>query len=258
METTGAVVLPYRTDAVELARWLEAGSRGRTPAKIRSLDFGAKAYEGTLGGAQALGFVEPGRTELTESGRAYVLAAPEARVGLLRAAMLAYEPYGLLLEAVFARGAVESTETAWIESWWAEHGYGASATNRAEGAVAFARLADAAGLGSYVQGRRGHPSRIAWSQPREAAVSAQAWGDLWSAASAAPAPSPAARSTPATLPAGREAAEEGGSAVAAHNRAGIERGAGRVAQLRVPAALSAAERERLRELFELLLGTPSP
>jgi hypothetical protein len=284
METVQDTVLPYRTDGDELARWLEARARGRTPAQIRALDFGAKAYDGTLTGAQALGLVEPAGTELTEAGRAYALAAPGRRPELLRAAMSAFEPYGLLLEAVFARGAVEETETAWIESWWATHGYGASATNRAEGAVAFARLADAAGLGSYVQGRRGHPSRLQWA--RRAPTAGTAWGDLWStvapAAPQAVAPTSSATATRASAPAAapaatpptephisasspaaeisesRIAAEHAPEPVAgsgAYSSATIDLGRGRVATLRVPAVVSAAEKSRLLELFELLLAT---
>ena len=282
MESDESAVLPYRTDAELLARWLEARARGRAPAQIRSLDFGAKAYEGTLAGAQALGFVHAGRTELTEAGQAYALAPPETRPELLRAALVAYEPYGLLLEALAARGGVESTETAWIETWWATHGYGASATNRAEGAVAFARFADFVGLGSYVQGRRGHPSRIEWASTKaRAAASATAWGDLWSTlpppSAALPAQPPRPRAErpdevrpsrppvepappPATgtLPVASEhpGAAEASRAASAHNSAVVDLGGGRIATLRVPAVVSEAEKARLMELLQVLLATP--
>lgn len=262
------VVLPYRTDGTDLVQLIDARGRGRALDQIRAATGSAKNYEGTLATAYALGLLETGSGELSATGRALALAGDAERRSLMRAALRGFEPYARLLDEVFSRaarqGETPSTETAWVEMWWGTHGYGSSQSNRAEGAATLARLLEYAGMASYVQGRRGHPSRIAW-EPGAAS--------LWRGA-AGPLTSPPSR--PAALtrePEAQRMPGSGGPPAATHvatpapaapsplaayqSELSVELGPGRVARLQVPAALTAEEKSRLLALVDLLVRVES-
>ena len=161
MESTA--VLPYRTDASTLGQWLTARARGRSAESLRGAADSPKGVEGTAAAAAALGFVDGGEGDLTAAGERYALADGVERRAMLREALLAFPPYRELLQALSERGMQAETEVRWIEAWWATRGYGSSESNRREGAAAFGRLAEFAGLGEYVSGRRGHPTRVRWT-----------------------------------------------------------------------------------------------
>lgn len=158
-----ASVLPYRTDAVALAQWLEARARGRSAGQLRSAVDSPKAVEGTAAAAAALGFTDAVDGSLTDLGERYALADGREREGLLREVVLGFPAYQQMMRGVAERGAASETDVRWIEAWWSMRGFGSSASNRREGAAAFGRLADYAGLGEYIPGRRGRPTRIRWA-----------------------------------------------------------------------------------------------
>jgi hypothetical protein len=273
MEGDKGVVLPYRTTGEELTRFLEARARGRDLAQIQALDFSTGAFQGTLVAATALGFLDSDTRELTQQGRDYVLSSTRERPGLVRGAMERFEPYGLLLEAIFDRGTPNETPLDWVVNWWGTQGYGNSETNRDEGSSAFARMVEFTGMGSFVPGRRGHPTRIRWTVGgpptqkgrtggvRTELLSQQAM-ELDPAAAVvpekprevepAPASEPALRSvqprTPA--PASTGEAEPNSSLV-------LSLGPGRTVQLTVPPRITTAEKKRLLALIELII-TPAP
>jgi hypothetical protein len=274
MNGNKGVVLPYRTTGEEMTRFLEARARGRDLSQIQALDFSTGAFQGTLVAATALGFLDPDTRELTQVGRDYVLASLRERAGLVRGAMGRFEPYGLLLEAVFDRGAPNETPLDWVVNWWGTQGYGNSETNRDEGSSAFARLVEFTGLGSFVPGRRGHPTRIRWAQGapgdpkrRTRASSAQVVPQRNQDDEAPPAapvlehqrepealPAPtsapgSARARPAPAVSATEA-EPNSSLV-------LSLGPGRTVQLTVPPRITTAEKKRLLALIELII-TPAP
>ena len=210
--------------------------------------------------AYALALMAPGSEELTSVGRRLALASDAERRALVREAVRGFEPYGRLLEAILAPGGRErtdtpiGTETGWVEMWWGTHGYGSSQSNRGEGAATLARLLEYAGLAKYVQGRRGHASRIEW-EPGAAA--------LLRGPSAAP-------HRPRVPPAGREGQEAApttapprsapphdtiaaSTATAPPSELTVELGPGRIARLQLPAALTAEEKSRLLALVDLLV-----
>ncbi len=251
-------VLPYRSDAEDLTRLLEALARGWSVQQVRSLNFSAKNFEGTTLTAQLLGLFDSEEEELTAAGRRFALAAAAERQALLLAAMREFEPYGLLLEAIFGGEAPRATEADWIERWWATNGYGSSPSNRAEAATVFGRLAEFVGLGTYIQGRRGHPTRIEWNTapptapglPPRRRVDVQAEpvpppGTAIEEVAPTPTVAPAAA---VELPAARARADE-----APYSTVAVELAAGRYAQLRVPSRLTRAEKERLLSLLDLLI-----
>lgn len=174
MNDSNPAVLPYRTNGADLTRWLEARARGAATDRPAALGIAAKSLDGTVEAATSLGLVEEESTDLTALGRRFVLAAGADRTRILRAAMFAFAPYGGVLEAVRDRGD-EETEVDWIERWWGTHGHGGSQSNRAEAAASLGRLVEHVGLGAYIPGRRGHPTRIRWDRDAlRAACPAQA------------------------------------------------------------------------------------
>lgn len=263
----GASVLPYRTDALALAEWLAARARGRSAEQLRSAVDSPKAVEGTAAAASALGFTDALEGVLTTRGERYALGEEPERRQLLREALLAYGPYREMLRALSERGGSPETEVRWIEAWWATRGYGSSESNRREGSAAFGRLADFAGLGEYVPGRRGRPTRIRWAasaripsagepvvSPRRTPIAAQT-PDLFSAP---PPPAPDAKREEARPPrtaAGADPPRAAGRLRdgAAVNRITLPLAGEATARIEVPLRLPAAEKRRLLDLLDLLI-----
>lgn len=233
-------ILPYRTDAATLAAYLEACARGRAaPPRLRERGLWGKALEGTVVGARELGFLAATGEELTEAGRRFALGEEAERRRLVRAALLGYVPYAEVLGAVQARGEGE-TDTEWVETWWATRGRGNSPSNRTEGAVVFGRLVDFAGWGRFVQGRRGHATRIEWAA--DAPVVAEAPPEEPAVAEPLPAPPEPPNGASEGEP---ERAGEGGVAGEVRTRVVVRFASGEVARLELPGRLPAAERARL-------------
>jgi hypothetical protein len=233
-----ASVLPYRTGSAELIRWVEERARGRATSGGPA-ERGAKSVEGTAATATALALAAPDGM-LTERGRRLALADEGERRTLLRNAVLDYPPYRELLTEIERRG-VRETTSDWVERWWATRGMGNSGSNRREGAATLGRLADWVGLGRYIPGRRGHPTRIEWAEPptsRAGETSAQAQ---------APGPAPA-QSPPPRAPAATDDAKQRAS-----NRLDVPLEGGGVARFEIPLRLSAAEKRRLLQLLDLLI-----
>ena len=265
MEGNKDVVLPYRTTGEEVTRFLEARARGRDLSQIQALDFSTGAFQGTLVAASVLGFLDSESRDLTSRGRDYVLAGQPERVTMMRDAVRGFEPYGLLLEAVFDRGRPKETTLDWVVTWWATQGYGNSETNRDEGASAFGRLVEFARLGTYVPGRRGHPTRIRWSEDAAREGEPEA---LSSAVQAAPevrpetlrvAAPPPVRSTArepvptATPPAPAAAPPVGAPEPEPNSSLVLSLGPGRTVELSIPPQITDAEKRRLLALLELMI-----
>jgi hypothetical protein len=230
-----ALILPYRTGPSELVRWVEVRARGRGEGTGR----GAKGLEGTATTAIALSLAAPDGT-LTDSGRRLALADDAERRRILRRALAEYPPYGNLLAEIERRGERESTAD-WVETWWATHEMGNSGSNRREGAATLGRLAEWAGLGRYIPGRRGRPTRIEWM--------------LRAAPAERPAPTPAPPPTAAAAPAPQasEPPPSQPSASEEMNRLTIDLANGSAARLELPLRLSSAEKRRLLQLLDLLI-----
>jgi hypothetical protein len=226
--------LPYRTNGDDVTRWIEARAHGRS-GQARALGLTAKGLEGTLLAGEALGLIERISHELTATGRQYALAGAAERRVLLRAALPSFPPYGGLMRAVQEAGMPETT-AGWVERWWGTGGYGSSESNRAEAAATFGRLAEYAGLGAYVPGRRGHPTRIRWSDELTNSL----------------APTSVLTTQKA---AGSPIASASGSANGmGESTVTIAFRAGRAATLTLPAALPADEKDRLLSLIDLLIA----
>ena len=288
---TLASVLPYRTDALALAEWLEARARGRSAEQLREAVESPKGVEGTAAAALALGFVDADGGRLTELGERFALGDEVDRRTLLAGVVRGFAPYAAVFAAIEARGSVAETEVRWIEAFWATRGFGSSASNRREGGAAFGRLSDFAGLGEYIPGRRGRPTRIRWvpgeafsrtspvatAPPVTAARSGAPAPDLFTLLPAAEPPPPTLSRHPpsptgdggrggagATDPRDRggsrpEPQRAGSSGVRQRgettvNRITIPLAGTTVARVEVPLRLPAAEKRRLLDLLALLIA----
>jgi hypothetical protein len=254
-------VLPYRTDEADLHRLVAARARGRTLDQVRTLGFSAKSFDGVVTTAQCLSLIADKDGTLTQYGRTYALCSTAERPETLALLIRSYLPFSLALDAALLHGGPQPTPLEWLETWWSAHGFGSSESNRSEAAPVFAKLVEFAGLGRYIQGRKGHPSRIEWAA--DAASSSATPVDASAAeetegveSSLLPAPPPAGEmplrerllAAPARDDSGAAAGHEPGTTALRWTLA-----PGREVVLHLPAALSPAERERVLRLVELLL-----
>lgn len=158
--------LPFRTSGEDLKQVLEASARGRSPDQIESIFGGGRTFNATAFTAAELGFIDdPDTINLTDQGRRFARGDKDEQAEILLKALLSYDAYDLLLESMLGQGTPETTPTEKFETWWgtASEEYGSSQTNLSEGSTAFANLLEFAGLGKYIQGRKGHPSRVEWN-----------------------------------------------------------------------------------------------
>lgn len=240
--------LPYRAGPDELAAWLEARACGRE-LSAGELDMPNKVYEGTVSALHALGLADrESGGSLSEAGTVYALASGRGRRSQMGELILGFPPYAALLAAIAKRDSTRVTELQWIERWWNTAGFGSSSSNRSEGAVVFAKLAEWAQLGRFVAGRRGHPSRIEWAEGALGAAPATPV----SAAGPEPAPPQAAPLEIARL---RLApAHAAFPATVGLSVVHVELERGQSAHISVPPRLSSAEKKRLLSLLDLMVS----
>jgi hypothetical protein len=264
-------ILPYRSDPAELRRFLVALARGRGAAELREREFSPKSYEGVATSAEVLGLSEGKDGPCTKLGQRFARAQGDEQRAVARDVIRNYPPYdGAMCD--LADGAVE-TALVDLERWWADHGFGSSDSNRSEAASIFARFVAAAGMGRYVQGRKGKVSRIVWTgvQPGPDTPVARTTriGDLPPARGPAGQPGnasgarlgEAADASPRVdeVATPREGPDRAGAEVprradgSGQNRLEWDLGPGRRVLLELPAGLSPGEKERLLRLMELLL-----
>lgn len=163
--------LAYRTDGELLDQFIEAFARHRDLDRVQQTFSSPAAFQGTVQAAQHLGLVDPQLIELSSTGNKYLLDSKH-RSEILLDAIIRFEPYGLLLEAALSNGFGPEIPMSWISKWWGVYGYGASSNNREEAATTLAKLLQAAGLGTFMIGRRGRPSRIEWTTDAAARIRA--------------------------------------------------------------------------------------
>ncbi|MEH2279979.1 MAG: hypothetical protein V7K90_01345 [Nostoc sp.] len=85
---------------------------------------------------------------------------------------LRYPPYGHFLESISHSGDLSTTKTETIKDYWWKHDYGSSGSNCEDGVVVFGKLISLTGLGKFILGRKGQPSRIEWSQNAKSLIDA--------------------------------------------------------------------------------------
>jgi hypothetical protein len=248
-------ILPYRIDSDDLHRFVTARVRGRSADQIRTLGFAPKTWEGTLSSAASLGLLDDKSGDVTGLGRRYAVASAEERAAVLREMLWEFPPFSLLLETALTGNGPQPTPLEWIETWWATHGFGSSESNRVEAAPVFAKLVEAAGLGAYIPGRRGHVSRIEWAEdarlPGQPSPAVQQGAPTVEPA-VAEKPAPASRGTLPQPGMGEKGLSTTADTFSAGNLLVWQLSPGRMVQVRVPSDLSSDEKARLLKLFEAL------
>lgn len=159
------IMLPYRTEPRLLFQVLEyAKGKGIERDALEARLGSGESLRETLNALEQLGLIDRedgAEIRLTEAGRrvAYATSDEERRAELARA-MLAYPPYGVVLERALVEG-LTVIDAPWVERVWQVDMRLGQPRNRVEEArTFFFRLADEAGLGVFRRGVRGQPSRL--------------------------------------------------------------------------------------------------
>lgn len=230
--------------------------------QIRSLFTSDPGFQGTASAAEVLNLYDPTAEKLTPLGQELASAEKGESQDALLSAVLNYEPYELLLEAIFASGISreeekEYTPLKWVESWWEDNGYGSSQTNRDEGSTAFANVVSYVNLGEYKQGRHGHPSRIEWAPDAEKQVD-EARRHL-QGKEKRESDKKVAEDDETSLEEENDSVEKRQKgeleSPSENNSLTLNLSDGRVAKLSLPPKLSSDEKERLVSLVELMVAT---
>jgi hypothetical protein len=113
---------------------------------------------------------------LSKNGRNYVYEIDQnQKQRLLLKTLLKYPAYEYLLLHIFCQDFRLEADTeehhlrgetglSTIEKYWEQYNYGISQINRNKAAILFGQLAQLAGLGKLILGRRGMNSRIQWKE----------------------------------------------------------------------------------------------
>ena len=254
-------VLPYRTTGEDLERFVSACNRGRDMEQIQSLFPSSRKFSGTTSAADTLGLYKPEEEILTSRGEAMASGEADEKEEALFQAVLEFEPYELLLEATFTSGLKEKeegkfTSLKWIEKWWRDNGYGSSQTNRDEGSTTFANIASYLELGTYKQGRHGHPSRVEWVTDAEKRVDdARKYlqrNEIGESKENTTGDEASLKEEDNVSESGEKNKIE---SLPENNSLTLNLSDGRVAKLSLPPKLSQDEKERLVSLVELLVAT---
>lgn len=156
-------------DLEKVISYLKTKATGTTVAEAEAV-LGGKLLDGRkLGAYDTWGFVsrDGGRIRLTSRGRALARTSGESQQPIYSDCLRENRAYRLALEWLF-HSAFQQVTNVEVAAYWHEHcpdelGSDNENTMRQQ-AVCFFNLADAAGLGNYLLGRRGQPTRLEIAQ----------------------------------------------------------------------------------------------
>jgi len=162
------MALPIRTSIEDVAALNGYFSSKPTGATIKDAKtaLGSKQCDGRkLSSMKVVGFLadtEDGRVKATEDGRAFARASPKQRGNIIAKILTTLRPYKAILERVGHR--FEETLSAsdvaavWHDHFPEESGQHEDTLNQQT--ICFFSLAEAAGIGTTIVGRRGAPTRF--------------------------------------------------------------------------------------------------
>ena len=108
-----------------------------------------------------------GKWKVTTSGRAFARGSAEDRKKLLRAVVAQCQPYNAIVERATHRASEEAVNSPDVAAHWHSHfkqDAAASDDRLNDQALCFFHLAQGAGLGTVVLGRKGSPTRLEWDR----------------------------------------------------------------------------------------------
>ncbi|MFG3818160.1 hypothetical protein [Limnothrix redekei] len=157
------VTLPYGVDDNDILRLIDAIKRKPDNEKAIKEIYNKSNFETARKALEIFGILD-NQFSFSLSGKNLAIEREGSRKQeLFLGFFLSYPPYGHFLENLSHTNALSATETESVKDYWWKHNYGSSGNNREEGVVTFGKLIQLAGLGKFISGRRGKPSRIEWS-----------------------------------------------------------------------------------------------
>lgn len=162
--------LPYSTDNEDILRLIEAIKKKPDNEKAIREIYNKSNFETSRKALEVIGILDS-QLSFSKAGKELAIEREDGcRRELFLKFFLKYPPYGHFLESVSHGGDLSITETETIKDYWWKHNYGSSGNNREDGVVAFGKLLQLTGLGKFVTGRRGKPSRIEWNPGAKALI----------------------------------------------------------------------------------------
>jgi len=165
--------LPYKTDDQDVLRLIEAIKRKPDNEKAIREVYNKANFETSRKTLEILSILDE-RLSFSAEGKELAIEKDDnQREKLFLKFFLRYPPYGHFLESISHNGDLSSTtDTESIKDYWWKHNYGSSTSNREDGIVTFGKLVQLAGLGKFITGRRGQPSRVEWNQNAKSLIDA--------------------------------------------------------------------------------------
>lgn len=166
--------LPYSTDDEDLLRLIEAIKKKPDNEKAIKEIYNKSNFETSRKALEILGILDE-QLSFSPAGKELAIEREDScKRELFLKFFLRYPAYGHFLESIAHSGdlPVTETETESIKDYWWKHNYGSSGNNREDGVVAFGKLLQLTGLGKFMNGRRGKPSRIEWNPDAKALINA--------------------------------------------------------------------------------------
>lgn len=109
-----------------------------------------------------------GKLKVTTAGRSHARGSKEERQKSLRRVVETCTPYSAIVERAAHRPQEESVNAVDVASHWHEHfsgEVGQSDETLNDQAICFLNVAQGAGLGTLILGRKGNPTRFDWDRP---------------------------------------------------------------------------------------------
>ncbi|MBN3895451.1 MAG: hypothetical protein HWQ41_09335 [Nostoc sp. NOS(2021)] len=171
-EKVSNVTLPYKTDDQDILQLIEAIKRKPDNEKAIKEIYNKSNFETSRKTLEILGILD-NQLIFSSAGKEFAIEKDNKRKEeLFLQFFLSYTPYGHYLESISQTGDLSTTETETIKDYWWKHNYGSSGSNREDGVVAFGKLISLTGLGKFITGRKGQPSRIEWNQNAKSLIDA--------------------------------------------------------------------------------------
>lgn len=166
------VTLPYKADDRDVLKLIEAIKRKPDNEKAIKDIYNKSNFENSKKTLEILGVLDEQLSFSAEGKQLAIERDNNQREKLFLKVLLRYPPYGHYLESIFQGDNLSATDTESIKDYWWKHNYGSSTSNRDDGVVTFGKLIQLAGLGKFVIGRRGQPSRIEWNPTAKSLIDA--------------------------------------------------------------------------------------
>lgn len=166
------MALPIKTsveDIEKVCNYLATKPTGATLKEAKAVVDSKHLDPRKLSALKAWNLIEEvsGKFKVTPAGRSFARGTREERQRILRQVISGCPPYNAILERATHRPTEDSVNAVDVAAHWHQHfpeEVGQSDVTLNDQAICFLNLADGAGLGALVVGRRGNPTRFDWDR----------------------------------------------------------------------------------------------